>query len=242
MNRHVPPDRRQMQVYPRMRAPIEAKPFALQGYVIQAIRHSPEISSGDSAYQNALKDLLKASVTELIGDFGNWANGLVSGELQGRELEIAIQILDKGYGTVNLDEEYPDIAKFNREFLNGNGQLALIYSLIIDAADVDLVAMDKYRGGASLEAVYGPRRTQAAKREGKRIRGLLKRLASFDEPAMMAAADEYVVYRHVCQGQLPIYKRREELAGRSLSSRRRKWFRDFDNALGYSSPKAWSSS
>ena len=238
MNRHVPPQRRQMQVYPRMKAPIEARPFALQFHVVQAIRHCQEIPTGESVYKDALEELLNGSLAEVLDDLDAWAKGIVSEELRGEDKEAGIRIIDKANGIVNPDEEYPHLAQFNQEFLNNNGQLALIFSLVVDAADLDLPAIDRHRGGFGLQAAYErPRQTQAAKREGKRVQALLKQLASFDEPAMVAQADEYVVYRHVYQGHLPRYKRQEELAGRSLSSRRRKWFREFDRAFGYLPPE-----
>ena len=238
MNRHVPPSRRQMQVYPRMRAPGEARPFALQFHVVQAIRHCQEIPTGESAYQDALGELLNGSTAGVLNDLNAWAKGIVSKEIQGKEQEAGLKIMDKVHHLALFDEDYPSVAKFNREFLNNSDGWTLIYSLVIDAADLDLIALDKYRGGAGLEAAYGPRRTQAAKREGKRLQALLKKLASFDEPAMMAAADQYVVYRHVHGGSFPDYKRREELQGSSFSERHaREWFHDFDNALGYPLPK-----
>ena len=238
MDKRSRPQTRRLQPFTRMRAPIEAKPFALQWHVIQAIRRSPEIASGDSVYRDALEELLHRSVTGLLGDFNAWAKGLVSGKLHGVEVESAVEILDKACGTVDVSEEYPSIAKFNQDYLNGNGELALIFSLVIDAADVDVVALDEYRGGEALQAAYGPRRTQASKREGKRIQSLLKQWDSFDEDAMSDAADRYVVYRHVHHGSFTEYKIEAQLKGPSFSERRRlKSFNEFDRALGYPPPE-----
>lgn len=227
-----------MQVYKRMRAPVEARPFALQCHVIQAIRRSPEIANGESVYQEALKELLNRSVAEVLDNFNVWTKRLVSEESQGTELNSAIAILDKAYRTVDFSEDYPNVAKFNRDFLNSNGDLALIYSLVIDAADVDTIALDEYRGGEALKAAYGPRQTQTAKREGKRIQSLLKRLASFDEDAMNDAADHYVMYRYLYHGNFTEYKTQMELKGPSFSERHRlKSFNEIDSALGYPAPK-----
>ena len=239
MDKQDRPRTRRMQAYNRMRAPIKARPFTLQWHVIQAIRRRSEIANGESLYQDALRELLNGSVAEVLDDFDAWAKGIVSGELQGKEKEEGIRIIDKANELVNPDEEYPNLAKFNREFLNSSGQLALIYSLVVDAADLDLVALDKYRGGSSLQAAYEhPKRTQAVKREGKRIQALLKRLFLFDEDAMSDAADWYVIYRHVYQGNFHEYTIKAEQDDSSFSEGHdRRWFRDFDDALRHSAPR-----
>lgn len=223
-----------IQVYDRMRVPIEAKPFGLRFQVIQAVRRSPEIANGSSSYQNALEDLIHGENSQLFDEVNVLMNRVLSRNLKGKELKAVDEVLRKALSLESVDNDYQHVERFNQEFLNGNGLDALAWALLIDAAQLNLATIDRFRGGSDLQAAYGPRQTQSLKRRGTHIQSLLKRFASFDEPAMIEAADRYVVYRHLDQGVLPDYKRREELAGLPSSDRYlRQWFRDFDRALAY---------
>ena len=153
------------------------------------------------------------------------------------ELDAADRTLSGADRLDKDDGSYTNIAEFNKRFLNGNGLHALVAVLVTDAANLDLAAIDTFRGGESLTAAYGPRRTRRHKTTGTRIQNRLKKLPTIDEPALREAADRYVVYRFLDGGSLPDYKRREELAGNPRSDRHlRKWFRRFDESLGYPPP------
>ena len=225
-----------------MRVPIEALPAALRYQVIQAvrrtrIRHGLEEGDGESAYQDALKDFRQGELSTLYDNVNDFFERLTSGELEGREIESACAVMEEALTLGSDALEFPGIAKFNRVFLKENGLDALLLALLVDATGLNLKKIDEYRGGPGLQAAYGPRRTQAAKKEGKRIQALLKQWASFDEPAMMAAAERYVVYRHVYRGNFNRYRTHAELEGSFSDRHLREWFHDFDNALGYPPPK-----
>lgn len=235
MSKYVRPQMAsRIQIYDRMRVPIEAKPFGLRFQVIQAVRRSPAIANGSSAYQNALEDLIHGENSQLFDEVNFLMITVLSENLKGKELEAVDEVMRKTCSAEFVDNDYKHVERFNQEFLNGNGLDALAWALLIDAAQLNLAAIDRFRGGPDLQAAYGPRRTQSLKRRGTHIQSRLKRFASFDEPAMIEAADRYVVYRHLDQGVLPDYKRREELAGLPSSDRYlRQWFSDFDRALAY---------
>ncbi len=242
MNEQNAPRTPRIQPYDRMRAPIEALPFALRYQVVQAvrrtrIRHGLEESDGESAYQDALKDFRQGELSALYDNVNDFFERFTSGGLEGKEIETGCAVIEKALTLGSDALQFPSIDKFNREFLNDNGLDALLFALLVDAARLNLKKIDEHRGGWRLQAAYRRRRTQAAKREGKRIQELLKQWASFDEPAMMAAAERYVVYRHVYRGNFNRYRVHAELEGSFSDRHLREWFHDFDNALGYPAPK-----
>ena len=117
------------------------------------------------------------------------------------------------------------------------GISALLTLLAIDAAGLDLAAIDVLRRGEALSAAYGPRKTRRDKNLGKQMQSWLKDLKSADEPATTEAADRYVEYRYLDHGNLPNYKKRKEFEGDTPSERYyREWFRDFNKALGFWQP------
>ena len=226
-----------MQAYNRMRIPIEARPFALRYQVVQAIRRSQMID-GESAYQDALKHFTQGDLPELYDGLHDFLERLTSRELEGKEIEAACPVVEKAARLGNEDFEFSNVDKFNRDFLNGNGLDALRFALLVDAAELDLKKIDEYRGGSALQAAYGPRRTQAAKRAGPKIQAILKEMDLFDEYAMSDAADHYIVYRHVHRGNFTEYKIQAQLTGQSFSEHhRRESFNELDRALGYAAPE-----
>ena len=143
-------------------------------------------------------------------------------------------------GVGRLDDDgdvYPSIVEFDRRFLNSNGLMALVNALIVEAAELDLATIDAYRGGETLVAAYGSRRTRHHKKLGAQLQRQIKNFNVVDEPATMEAADRYVKYRYLHDGSLPDYKRRQELEGNARHDNYlRKWFREFDQALGFPPP------
>lgn len=237
MNNHGRPAMsHKFQAFDRMRVPIEARPFALQLHVVRAVRRNRELNA-EASFRRALEDLKRGQHSQVLVEVGTLIRQAVAKELEGREVAAATRVLARLGSLDDGDGVCPQIEAFNRDFLNGNGIDALLWMLVIEAADLDLVAIDEYRGGADLQAAYGPRRTRADKRRGVQLQARLKALTSFDETAMTNAADQYVVYRHLDHGRFPDYMRRAELAGLPFSERSlRKWFKDFDKALGHSPP------
>ena len=278
MKEHDSPSTIRLQVYDRMRAPVEARPFILRFHVIQAIRRSTDIADAELIYQRAMRDIKYGNNARLIDSFGTFMKQLVAGELKGHEIGAASQVLReaispdtnteiidllKAVDSENLErdvmgfvaqriwellrqtgayENSINFEKFNSVFLNSNGADALLMSILINAADLDLAAIDKFRGGQLLEAAYGRRRTQAAKREGPRIQALLKQLASFDEPSMIAAADQYVVYRYLHGGRFSDYERRELRAGHLFSTHHARDGSVISTRHWATSPQTWPAS
>ena len=228
---------RGFQRFPRMRVLPEMMDIAYQMCVVDAIRRSREVDTGD-LYGLAVSELSQGENSAVFADLREWIEGVKSGRLKGREIYEAAQVC---VGTDRLnhdDRDYPSIARFNREFLNDKGLYSLLTCLIIyDAAKLDPDDIDELRGGERLRVAYGERRTRREKRQGVQIQAFLKVLTALDEPAAMEAADRYIEYRFLDHGSFPDYLRRAELTGAPRSERYlRRWFRDFDRALGYAPP------
>ena len=237
MNNHGRPAiSRKFQTFDRMRVPIEARPFALQLHVVQAVRRNRELN-GEVPFRNALEDLKRGQHSQMLDEVGTLIRRIVAKELEGEEVGAATELVERLGALDDGNDVNPHIEAFNRDFLNDNGLDALLWMLVVEATDLDLVAIDEYRGGKDLQAAYGSRRTRALRGRGKELQVHLKTFASFDETAMTNAADQWVVYRHLDHGRFPDYMRRAELNGLPSSERNlRRWFNDFDRALGYSPP------
>ena len=104
MKEHDSPSTIRLQVYDRMRAPIEARPFALRFHVVRAVRR--KVKDGEKVYQNALEEIKHSSNAQLIHRFGIFMRQLVAGELKGNELDAARAVLGMGFSS--------EIAKVNR--------------------------------------------------------------------------------------------------------------------------------
>ena len=220
----------------RMRIPKIMLEITCRMHVVEAIRRNREIDE-DDLYGRALADLTQRNNLAVFTDLSELITGVTSGRLKGPEIDAAARVI--GVGRLEHDDDaYASITEFNNRFLNGRGLVALLNILITrDAAKLDPYAIDKFRGGETLLAAYGPRRTRPQKRLGVRLQTILKPFPTVDEPATMEAADRYVEYRFLDHGSLPGYKRRRELEGDSPSDRYlRKWFGKFDRALGYRPP------
>ena len=221
----------------RIRLPPDMLEITYVIHVVGAIRRNCEIDKGD-LYGRALADLTQGDNSAVFNDLSECTAGITSGQLKGQEIDAAAGVISRAGHLGYDDDAYPNITEFNRRFLNGRGMIPLLTVLITrDAANLDLDAIDKFRGGEALGAAYGPRRTRRQKGLGVEIQAFLKLLPTVDEPAMMEAADRYVEYRFLDHGSLPDYKRRRELEGDAPSDRYlRDWFGKFDRALGYSPP------
>ena len=227
---------RSLQARPRMRVPHLFLPPAYQVNVVKAIRRNNEID-GDDLYGHALEDLVQGENSAVFAELSALIKGVVSRQLNGSEKDAAERFLS-GVNRLNDNEDaYPNISRFNKRFLNDRGLPALVTVLVVDAVNLDLPAIDTFRGGETLAAAYGPRRTRRQRILGKRLQAQLKRYPVVDEPAMKEAADRYVEYRFLDQGNLADYKRRSELAGNPRSDRYlRNWFKKFDESFGYPPP------
>ena len=234
--RRLKGNQRMLQARPRLRILQILHPPAYQVHVVDAIRRNRVIDK-DDLYNLTLKDLQHGSNSSVFAEVSTFIEGVVTGKLKGMEFDAAERTMS---GADRLDEDdgsYTNIAEFNKRFLNGKGLHALVAVLVTDAANLDLAAIDTFRGGEALTAAYGPRWTRRHKTIGSRIQNRLKKLPAIDEPAVREAADRYVVYRFLDGGSLPNYKRRAELAGNPRGDRYlRKWFRRFEQSLGYPPP------
>ena len=228
--------RQAFQAYSRMRIPPMLLPHVHQVHVINAIRANNQVDS-DGLYARALDDVVHGENAAVFADVARLIEKVVTGKLKGLEVETAVRTLS-GLHRIDLDDEsYPNLRLFNHRFLNNSGLNALVTVLISDAAQLDAVTIDQYRGGENMSAAYGPRRTRQHKKMGKSIQALLKQFTAVDEPATREAAERYVEYRFLDHGNLLNYMRRAELDGSSRSERYlRKWFRYFDDAFRYPRP------
>ena len=224
------------QARPRMRVPNILLPSLHQIHVIRAISRHPEVDKED-LYGQVLAGLKHGNNAKAFSDFSEYVHRVTQGTL----------LDDKGDAPVrkslsidlrDVDEHTcSKIREFNHTFLNDKGMSALLNLLTFDAADLDLPAIDIFRGGEALDATYGPRRSRRDKTQDKQMQSLLKHLKSVDEPATMEAADHYVEYRYLDNGSLPDYKKRKELGGDTRDERYyRDWFSIFDKALKFPRP------
>ena len=204
---------------------------------VDAIRRHPEIDR-ENLYGKSLHELDRGESSAVFAKLSSSIGELLSGELKGKEATTATRLLDAASHLEADDGIYPSIVAFNRKFLNENGLIALLTLLVFDATKLDPMAIDIYRGGNVLTAAYGPRRTRQHKNLGKTLQAMLKEFPVVDEPATKEAAARYVEYRFLDQGNFTDYMRRTELAGNPRSdSYLRRWFRKFDQSVGFPAPR-----
>ena len=228
--------RHRFQAYNRMRIPPMLLPHVRQVHIIGAIRHSREVDD-DDLYGKALSDLTHGDNETVLNEVAALMEGVVTEKLKGREVDAALQTYSSLYRIDQDDSAYPNIILFNQRFLNGKGLTALVTVLICDAAELDVAAIDLFKGGANLEAAYGARNTRRSRRAGKEFQTLLKNFTAVDEDATREAAGRYIEYRFLDHGNFSDYLRRAELAGNPRSERHlRQRFREFDDALGFPRP------
>ena len=151
--------RRNFQVRPRMRVPKGMLDHTYRFHIVDAVRRHPEIDL-ENLYEEALQELVQGETADVLADLSSSIETLLSGALKGKELATACRLLDRASRLDTSDDAYPRITEFNRRYLNENGLIPLVTALIFDAADLDPVAIDTYRGGETLFAAYGPRETQ----------------------------------------------------------------------------------
>ena len=235
--KHRKKDRdRRFQARSRMRVPSYMIQSTHQLYLVEAIRRNPAIDT-DGLYFQALRDIIIGNNKAVFADVAEFVDRVVSGKLKGNRQAAAVKTLLGVHRLNRAVNAYFNISEFNRRFLNDKGLFALLTILVLDAMNLDLVAIDTFRGEEGLSAAYGPRETQQQKRSGRELQKRLKQFAALDEPATVEAADRYVEYRFLDQGSLPDYKKRTELEGNPRSDLYlRQWFRKFDKALGYLPP------
>ena len=225
------------QAHPRVRVPGEWVQFLHQFHVISAIIRHPEIDKED-LYGQALAGLKHGDNAKAFSDFGEWVRRMTSGTPPDDKSDAPVRTSLR-MDVHDVDEHTCSIIReFNRRYLNDKDGSALLRLLPFHAGDLDPAAIDVWRGGEALGATYGPRRARRDKKLGKEMQKSLKRFKSADEPAMMEAADHYVEYRYLDNGSLPDYMRRKELDGNARGERYyRSWFRKFDEAFEFPSPR-----
>ena len=235
-SQQLKPAQGRFQARGRMRVPGRSRSFMYQVHVVDAIRRSGEIDTAD-LFGNALRDITHGQNSIVFAELSSLVMGAISGEPVGNVLEAAGRAMS-GLGRLEEDDDaYANIVEFDRRFLNSNGLMALLNVLILKAAELDPAAIDAFRGKASLVAAYGPRKTRQHRKLGVQLQSQIKKFDVVDEPATMEAADRYVEYRYLHHGSLPDYKRSQELEGNARHDNYlRKWFRKFDQALGFPPP------
>ena len=221
------------QAHARMRVPHEMLPHLYQVYVINAIRDNKRIDH-ENLYERALADVVHGENGVVFAELSNFLERLSTGKLRGIEIGSALLTLASLHRVDQNDDAYPNVKLFDHRFLNDRGGNALVTVLIFDAAEIDAVTIDRFRGGDNLKAAYGPRKTRQDKELGTLLQRFLKQFASVDEPAIRAAAEHYVEYRYHHHGKFQDYLRQTELSGNAPSeSYLRKWFRRFDKAFKF---------
>ena len=225
------------QARAQMRVPDHLVQFLHQFHVIGAITRHPEIDNED-LYGQALAGLKHGDNAKAFSDFGEFVRRVTSGTPPDDKSDAPVRTSLR-MDVHDVDEHTCSrIRDFNRRYLNDKGGYALLRLLTFHAGDLDPAAIDVWRGGEALRATYGPRRTRRDKKLGKEMQSWLKGLKSADEPAMMEAADHYVEYRYLDNGSLPDYMRRKELDGNARGAHYyRDWFRKFDEAFEFPSPR-----
>ena len=225
------------QAYPRMRVVDVMLPYLHQTHVIRAITHHPEIDKED-LYGQALRGLRHGNNGKALSVFGEFVPKATSATpLDDKSYAPVRRLLSNGLQQVD-EHTCTIIREFNRRYLNDKGMSALLALLTFDAADLDPAAIDVSRGGQALEATYGPRKTRQAKELGEQIQLRIKKLMSSDEAATIEAANRYVEYRYIHDGNFSTYKKCRELKDEpSIHRYYRGWFRKFNKALGFPSPR-----
>ena len=224
------------QARPRMRVPDHLVQFMHQVHVIKAICRHPEIDKED-LYGQALAGLKHGNNAKAFSALREVVYKVTSGTLLDDKRDAQGQPLFE-IGLGNFDEDTSSkVCEFNHKYLNDKGDFALLTLLTFDAGDLDLAAIDIFRGGEALSAAYGPRRTRRDKRLSKEIQSLVRDLKSSDEPATMKAAYYYVEYRHLHGANFLYYKTRKQLKGDTdIYSYYREWFQKFDKAFEFPRP------
>ena len=217
-------------MFPRMRIPTEMLSATYQLHVIQAIRRNPEVDK-DGIYAKALQDIAGGQNPAAFDRVRKCIDEVLANPKSKRNRK---RLLADSRWLNQDDDSYPNIVEFNRRFLNDQGLGPLLTVLVLEAMQLDTVAIDAFRGGDAVTAAYGKRQTQEQKRLGERLQQVLKRFETSDEPAAKEAADCYLEYRFLRDGNFPGYKRQVE---QEEAARHEEyyptWFRRFDEALGY---------
>ena len=225
------------QVRPRMRIMDVMIPYLHQPHVIKAITRHPEIDKED-LYGEAVAGLRHRNNAEAFAILSEVVHKVTSGTLLDDKSDAQVEPLFD-IGLSNFDEDTCSaIRGFNHKYLNDKGDSALQTLLTFDASGLELTAIDIFRGGETLIATYGSRKTRRDKKLGKQMQDWLKDLKSSDEAATIEAANRYAEYRYLHDGNFSAYKKFRELKDEaSIHRYYRDWFRKFNNALGFPSPR-----
>ena len=178
--KHRKKDRdRRFQARRRMRVPSYMIQSTHQLYLVEAIRRNPAIDT-DGLYFQALSDTNIGNNKAVFADVSEFVDRVVSGKLKRNRQAAAVKMLLGLHPLNRAVNAYFNIAEFNRRFLNDKGLFALLTILVLDAMNLDLVAIDTFRGEEGLNAAYGPRETRQQKRSGRELQERLKKFAPLD--------------------------------------------------------------
>ena len=227
-----------LQARNRMRIPNVVVPQLHLAHVIRAITRHPEIDKED-LYGQALQGLRDGNNANAFSDFGEIVHRVTSGALSADKFDrLRRELFNRGLAEVD-EHTCSRIREFDSKYLNNRGGSALLTLLTFDAGNLNPQAIDEWRGRDVLDPIYGPRKTRQAKELGEQIQILIKGLSSSDQPATIEAAYYYVEYRYLYDGNLSVYNRCRQLnADKTLHRSYRQWFRKFDKALGFPSPRS----
>ncbi len=223
----------------RMRVDGVLVPSLYQIHVIRAIRRHQDIDK-QALYGQALGDLTLGSNAQAFSSLHEFVELVTSGKLPDAKGDSPVRTLLSIEIRDLKEDTCSHIRDFNNGFLNNNGLSSLLTNLAFDAANLNPVDIDLYRGGEALRAAYGPRMTRRDKELGKELQSWLKGFKSVDENATMEAADHFVEYRYLCGGiflDFLDFNGSKYLEGDPHDEKYyRTWFKDFNRAFGFQQP------
>ncbi len=222
----------------RMRVHDNIYQAALQLHVIDAIRRSCRVDE-EGLFDVCVEEVQSDGV--IAGEFRLLVK-LIDMTIDDKQPEKAAVILKANLRRIKehwrREDTCHSLELFDDRYLNGSGVLALGAAITYELLDLDPAEVDEAVMGETLKAAYGRRKTQEHKRKGKELQKKLKQLLSLHEPAIRGAADRYVRFQYLFDGELERFMTSEELETEDedeLRSERyyRGWFGKFNRAYGF---------
>ena len=228
---------RSLQAFNFMRVPRGFLPHVRRAHVVEALRRNPELTRG--LYRTALEEVMSNSHVMAATNHVAWAlKRNQAGKVSGWSDRGVAGVKRQVWQLFHRDDEFPAAEMFNETCLNGKGEDILMLSLIFDAMNMNPASVDSKLGHAIKHGAYAPRETRPHGRLGRWIQFLIKEHVAVDEDRMQEAADRYIVFRFICDGNLQSYM---EYADVKSNSREEKYYRThfnaFDRAIGFPKPK-----